>query len=60
MPSIRNALRCLTRWAAALLLATPAIPVSVVNAAEAARAFIAFLKGPETASVIEKFGYGTK
>jgi molybdate transport system substrate-binding protein len=27
---------------------------------EAARAFLAFLKGPEAAAVIEKYGYGTK
>jgi molybdate transport system substrate-binding protein len=27
---------------------------------EAARAFVTFLKGPEAATVIEKFGYGTK
>jgi molybdate transport system substrate-binding protein len=27
---------------------------------EAARAFVAFLKGPEAAAVIEKLGYGTK
>lgn len=27
---------------------------------EAARAFVAFLKGPEAAAVIERYGYGTK
>jgi len=26
---------------------------------EAAKAFVAFLQGPEAASIIEKYGYGT-
>jgi len=53
-----------SRWLVAANLYTPirqdAVLLKSGAANEAARAFIAFLKGPEAGAIIEKYGYGTK
>ena len=53
-----------SRWVVPSELYTPirqdAVLLNRGAESEAARAFIAFLSGPEAAAVIEKFGYGTK
>jgi molybdate transport system substrate-binding protein len=53
-----------SRWIIPANLYTPIRQDSVLlkdgAGNEAARAFVAFLKGPEAAAVIEKLGYGTQ
>jgi molybdate transport system substrate-binding protein len=53
-----------SRWLAAANLYTPirqdAVLLKSASGSEAARAFLTFLKGPEAAAVIEKYGYATK
>ncbi len=52
-----------SRWIVAAKLYSPILQDAVMLKSgagqEAAQAFVAFLKGPEAAEVIEKFGYGT-
>ncbi len=53
-----------SRWLVAANLYVPirqdAVLIKSAAGNEAARAFLAFLKGPEAGAVIEKYGYGTK
>ena len=53
-----------SRWLVPANLYTPirqdAVLLKSAAANEAAKSFLTFMKGPEAAAVIEKFGYGTK